>query len=204
VRRRKSVDHAATTDVVSQLECAVRHPRATLIGALVGGMVPWFARTLAHEEIPAAWSAGDHFLALAMIGVVLGCACFSALSVYKFGRAAFGDDRKAIGFVLALEGVMLVSRGTTSGVALAILIAINAIANGSVIAIARDVTCRRREADARRAATRARGRADARAPRTRDVEIASPRRAARPAPRVQWRHDAIDAEVVADDRLLLS
>lgn len=124
---------------------------------MIGGAIPWFARTLAHDEIPDAW-ASSHTLAGVMVAVVLGCAVFSALTVYKFGRAAFGDVRKAIGFVLALEGVMLVSHGTTSTVALALLIAINALANGSVIALARDATRRRVEADARRSATRARNR----------------------------------------------
>lgn len=157
--RRGTHDRSATTDVVTQLECAARNPHAALIGAVIGGLVPWFGRTLAHEEIPSTWSAGSHGFAAVMIAVVLGCACFSAISVYKFGRAAFGDSKKALGFVLALEGVMLVSHGVTSGVALAVLIAINAIANGSVIALSRDATKRRCEADARRAATRARSRA---------------------------------------------
>lgn len=160
---RTAVDRSATTDVVTQLECAFRNPHAALIGALIGGLVPWFGRTLAHDQVPSAWSAGRTTLAGIMIAVVLGCALFSALSVYKFGKAAFGDARKALGFVLALEGVMLVSTGTTSAVALAVLILINAVANGSVIALAREATKRRCEADARRAATRARTRA-ARAP----------------------------------------
>ena len=155
---RETADRSTTVDIVSQLECAIRRPQATLIGALVGGLVPWFARTLAHEEIPATWSS-NHALALVMIAVVLGCACFSGLSVYKFGRATFGDARKAIGFTLALEGVMLVSHGATSVVALLVLILINALGNGATIALARDATCRRREADARRAATRAQSRA---------------------------------------------
>ena len=141
-------------DVVSQLECAVKRPQATLIGALVGGLVPWFARTLAHEEVPHAHGA----LALLMIAVVLGCAVFSALTVYKFGKSVFADTRKAIGFTIALEGVMLVSTGATSAVALATLIVINALGNGAAIALAREATCRRREADARRAQTRKRTR----------------------------------------------
>jgi len=147
-------DKSATTDVVTQLECAIRNPHAAAIGALIGGLVPWFGRTLAHEEIPAVWSAGHKSMAAVMIAIVLGCAAFSAISVYKFGRAAFGDSRKALGFVLALEGVMLVSHGLTSNVALAVLILINAVANGSVIALKRDETKRRRAADERRAATR--------------------------------------------------
>ena len=73
-----------------------------------------------------------------MLAVVLGCALFSAITVYKFGRATFGCANKALGFVLAIEGVMLVSTGATSNVALAVLIAINAFANGASIALARE------------------------------------------------------------------
>lgn len=153
---------------MTQLECAAKHPRAALLGAVIGGLVPWFARTLAHEELPVLWANGSTAIAGLMLVVVLGCALFSALSVYKFGRMAFGDSRKALGFVFALEGVMLLSHGTISLVALAALIGINAVANGSVIALAREATCRRREADARRVQTRARNRSNGR------VQIPSP------------------------------
>lgn len=204
-------DRSATTDVVTQLVCAAKNPHATAMGAVIGGLVPWFGRTLAHEEIPATWSAGHHGLAIAMIAVVLGCACFSAISVYKFGRAAFGDSRKALGFVLALEGVMLVSRGVTGAIALAVLIAINAIANGSVIALSRDATRRRCEADARRAATRARSRTTAhRATEPgRSVERPAARtdrnsRPARPGLVITppWYQDVIDAEIVSEQKIL--
>jgi hypothetical protein len=158
-RSRMTPDRSATTDIVTQLECAFRNPHAALIGALIGGLVPWFGRTLAHGEIQDAWT-GNRPLALAMVVVVIGCGAFSGLSVYKFGRVAFGDERKALGFVLALEGVMLVSHGVTSAVALLVLIFINAVANGSVIALARDATRRRCEADTRRAATRASSRSN--------------------------------------------
>ena len=156
--RRQVTDRSTTTDVVSQLECAIKNPHAALIGAVIGGLVPWFGRTLAHGEIPDAWASGRNTLALGMLAVVLGCAAFSAISVYKFGKAAFGDSNKAIGFTLALEGVMLVSHGATSNMALAVLIVINAVANGAVIALAREATNKRREADARRVATRSRNR----------------------------------------------
>jgi hypothetical protein len=157
--RRRVIDRSVTTDIVTQLECALRRPQATLIGALIGGIVPWFARTLVHEELPAALSTGRNVLAMLLIAVVIGCAVFSAITVHKFALATFGDARKALGFVLAIEGVMLVSQGATSAVALATLIAINALGNGSAIALARDQTCRRREADVRRTAARTRGRA---------------------------------------------
>ena len=185
------IDRSATTDIMTQLRCCIRNPQAALLGAVIGGMVPWFARTLAHEEIPAVWSS-NHILAGLMVAVVLGCAVFSALTVYKFGRAAFGDARKALGFVLALEGVMLVSRGATSTVALALLIVINALANGSVIALAHDATRRREEADARRSATRARNREDAKAKRERPT----PAPVAPPA----WNPPIIEAEIVSESR----
>jgi hypothetical protein len=209
--RRVAADRSATTDIVTQLECAIRRPQATLIGALVGGLVPWFARTLAHSEVPATWSAGNHSLALVMIAVVLGCALFSAITVYKFGRATFNDSRKALGFVLAIEGVMLVSHGATSNVALAVLIVINALANGSSIALARDATCRRREAVARSSATRARRSAAAVSPIAVVDASETPapaKRSARPARRpavtvAKWMmDDVIDAEIVSEQKYL--
>jgi len=214
-RSRGVVDRSATTDVVTQLECAIKNPHAALIGAVIGGLVPWFGRTLAHDTIPAAWSAGHTSFAMAMIVVVLGCALFSALSVYKFGKAAFGDARKALGFVLALEGVMLVSTGATSSVALVVLVLINAVANGSVIALSRAATCKQREADARRTATRARNRASGPVPRTPapPIEVVEPKaRAPRraQAPRTpglvkvpRWSPSTddtvIDAEIVSEE-----
>jgi hypothetical protein len=216
-RRSTNPDKSATTDVVTQLEVAVRRPQATLIGALVGGIVPWFARTLAHDQLPAAWSSGRAALGAVMLAVVLGCACFSAITVYKFGRATFGDKRKALGFVLAIEGVMLVSTGATSNVALAVLILINALANGSAIALARDATCKRREVAARSAATRARTRERAQRPTAASplrspmevVESApkKPRtarttaRAMVPSPK-RWSpvDDVIDAVIVSEER----
>lgn len=218
-RSRTTVDKSATTDIVTQLECAIRRPQATLIGALVGGLVPWFARTLAHEEVPGAFAAGHQALAVVMIAVVIGCAIFSGLTVYKFGKATFGDARKALGFVLAIEGVMLVSQGATSAVALLVLIAINALGNGSSIALARDATCKRREADARRAATRARGRSQAPAARAPQppievVEVEEPARTARRSkaatPAIvkvpRWAaasadDTVIDAEIVSEEKL---
>jgi len=203
--RRQVADRSATTDVVTQLECAIRRPQATLIGALVGGIVPWFARTLAHDHLPAAWASGSTALAAVMLAVVFGCALFSAITVYKFGRATFGDTRKALGFVAAIEGVMLVSTGATSDVALIVLIAINALANGSAIALAREATCKRREAAQRATATRAR---KASAPQTKAVPAtpapASSRSKRAPVALVnvpRWKPaDVIDAEIVSEER----
>ena len=221
-RTRATSDKSATVDVVTQLEVAIRRPQATLIGALVGGLVPWFARTLAHDQLPATWSSGSTGLAMVMLAVVLGCALFSAITVYKFGCATFGDTRKALGFVLAIEGVMLVSTGATSNAALAVLVLINALANGAAIALARDATCRKREADARRAAT-VRARKEAAAARRQspievvdacddEVEMHAKKSAREPRSRrpvvtvmPKWNSsmdDVIDAEIVSEQKLL--
>jgi len=222
--RRNHKTESRTVDVISQLECATRHPRAAILGGLLGGAVPWFARELAHGEIPQAWSGGHQAIAGLMVAVVLGCACFSMLTVYKFGRAAFDDERKALGFVLALEGVMLVSHGTTSLVALLLLVAINAIANGCVIALSREATARRQDADARRSATRAKNRARthggapvATAPISAPAPVSAPtsgvrtRRPAAPAPapalvtRPRWAPEVVeDAEIVSEERYAYS
>jgi len=215
--RRQVTDRSTTTDVVSQLECAIKNPHAALIGAVIGGLVPWFGRTLAHGEIPSAWAGGNTGLALGMLAVVLGCAAFSAISVYKFGKAAFGDSKKAMGFTLALEGVMLVSHGATSNLALAVLIAINAVANGAVIALARAATNKQREADVRRVATRARNRSVARAAAPIVVEEAHAVASAPSRPRPAKSHaliktprwmasdtddTVIDAEIISESEML--
>jgi hypothetical protein len=84
--------------------------------------------------------------------VIAGCCLFSMFTVYKFGCATFDDEHKAAWYVTSLEGVMLVSHGLASEIALARLLSINVIANGCVITLARDSTLRRQEADARRQA----------------------------------------------------
>ncbi len=169
-RRQATRDHVV--DVITQLACATRHPGAALLGGAIGGVVPWFGTTLAHDEIPTMWASHPK-LAYAMLAVVLGCAVFSMLTVYKFGLAAFADGRKAAGYVVVLEGVMLVCHGTTSTVALALLVGINAVANGCVIALSREATVRRQAADARRSTTRAQNRARTRGEGTAPVAPAS-------------------------------
>ena len=102
---------------------------------------------------------------------------------------------------------MLVSSGTTSTAALAVLIAINALANGSVIALAREATCKRRAAVAKSAETRA-----CRATNAPAVHVAVPPpvpQAARRAPATsramiktsQWNPmmtDVIEAEIISE------
>ena len=157
--RKTAAAQKPVVDVVTQLVIAWQHRSATAIGAVAGGSIPWLAKVLAHEELPAAWRAGSFAAAAAILAVIFGCAAFSMLTVARFGMAAFGDKRKAIGFVIALEGVMLVAHGTASAYALLLLIAVNAITNGCHIALGRAATLRRQASDAKRQATAAQTRA---------------------------------------------
>jgi hypothetical protein len=67
---------------------------------------------------------------------VLGGLVFSALTVFRWGRLAFGSPVKALGFVVLAEGVMtFCSTAWLSVVALGYLVLINAIATGCTIAL---------------------------------------------------------------------
>jgi hypothetical protein len=94
---------------------------------------PWGLRapldtfTLAHGEVqehPEKWV------------LVAGGLLFSATTVMTFGRAAFGQATKALGFTVLLEGVMVWS--STVGLSLAALLlltGINALATGTNLAL---------------------------------------------------------------------
>lgn len=156
--RRTSRETTKHVDVMSQFSTAFANPAAAAVGAAIGGIVPWFAREVAHGELAAQWGS-DRTMAVVDLVIVLGCVLFSMTTVYGFGRAAFGNARKAAGFVMALEGVMLVTHGNIALVALVVLVTINAVTTGCVIALAHDKTNRRRADDQRRSATRASNRA---------------------------------------------
>ncbi len=157
-RRAAAAVRAQGVDIITQVRIAAANPLAAALGAAIGGVVPWFARQVAHQELAVQWAAGDAKMVAMDMAIVLGCVAFSVLTVYGFGRAAIRDPRKAAGFCAALEGVMLVAHGQPAQVALAMLVLINAITTGCVIAMAYAATRKRGEADARRQATAARTR----------------------------------------------
>ncbi len=100
---------------------------ATAMGFLLGGFVPLASFILAHYEIdraaPFTWQPAAP--------IVLGGLVYSAKTVFAWGRLAFRSTAKAFGFVVLLEGVMVVSKTQwLSFAALAYLIAINGIATG--------------------------------------------------------------------------
>ena len=145
------LEHAAPTmtasnadrDVVSQIKLAFANPLPLVIGALIGALVPIATYTVGHAELDAAgW--------VSLPGaIVIGGCCFSAITVYKWGRRAFDSALKAVGFVILSEGVMSFSHvAWLSLVVLGFLVAINAVANGANLAIAHlDAERRRMEAE---------------------------------------------------------
>ena len=117
------------TDVVSQVRAAVqpKNRLATALGALLGGGVPVATYVLSHHEVTQA----DPLYAQLPAWLVLGGLLFSALTVYQWGRMAFGSGAKALGFAVLLEGVLTCSATPwLSAGALAYLVIINATATG--------------------------------------------------------------------------
>ncbi len=161
----KRASRRRTVDIVSQLHTAVQNPAATLLGAVLGGIIPWFAREVLHGEVS---SATDPRLL-----IVVGCMAFSMATVYGFGLATFRSGWRAVGFCAAVEGVAVFARTPRIWLAaLLVLILINAVATGCKIALSRGETLRRRARAAQR-----RGAAPdvpapaARAPRARRPEV---------------------------------
>jgi hypothetical protein len=116
--------------VLAQVKAASANPWSAILGALVGGIVPFAAYTLAHR----AQSSGA--LTWVRWSLVLACLAFSAPTVYEWARQAFGTRRsdvlKSVGFVVLLEGVLLgaghMGVGWLGVASLCYLVGINAVA----------------------------------------------------------------------------
>lgn len=119
--------------VVGQVRQSLRKGSrlATALGFLWGGWVPVGSYVVCHKELPG--TSGAHFAALCLF--VLGGLLFSAKTVWLWSAAAFQDRWKASGFVLLLEGVMVLSQVPgLAWSALAILVLINGVATGTTLA----------------------------------------------------------------------
>lgn len=103
---------------------------AAIIGIVLGGFAPLSSFALIHFEVdarPYLWV------------LVVGALTFSALTVFKWMKAAFGCPYKAVGITLLLEGVLTAShlRVLTFG-ALGILIFINAVASACSLQVRKE------------------------------------------------------------------
>jgi hypothetical protein len=107
--------------VINQIKLSLLRSNrmAFTIGTLLGGLVPFVTFMLAHYYVtanPVLWL------------LVGGGLLFSAMTVFQWGRMAFGNGWKSAGFVLLLEGVMTFTDIYLAGLALATLVFINATA----------------------------------------------------------------------------
>lgn len=112
--------------VVDQVKNALRPGAlvATICGFLLGGLVPLASFTVAHFEVK-----GNYFQFATLL--VLGGLLYSAKTVYEWGKLAFRNTWKALGFVVLTEGIMVTSHTSwLAYVALVYLIVINGIATG--------------------------------------------------------------------------
>lgn len=119
--------------VIEQIKCSFEKGSrlATGVGLVLGGFVPAASYVVCHQELQVA--QGWRYAALlALIG---GGLLFSAKSVWLWSAEAFGDKWKASGFVGLLEGAMVLSEVRELSLAsLALLIAVNGLATGVILA----------------------------------------------------------------------
>ncbi|MCK9567454.1 hypothetical protein M0R72_00730 [Candidatus Pacearchaeota archaeon] len=100
----------------------------SLVGIVLGASIPLTTFMIAHHEVKEFWS---FYTALVAGGLI-----FSANSVFFWTKAAFRSSVKALGFVVLIEGAMILSKIEWLGyLGLGILIAINAVASGANLVI---------------------------------------------------------------------
>ena len=105
---------------------------ATTLGVLLGGFVPLASFWLSHHELDATRPVYTQVTAYIVAGGLL----YSAKTVYAWGKLAFHMSIKALGFVVLLEGVMILScTPWLTTMALVYLIAINGVATGCNLAL---------------------------------------------------------------------
>lgn len=93
---------------------------ATICGFVLGGIVPVTVYRTAHYYV-----AANPFLWALVVGGLI----YSAITVYKWGSAAFSSPVKSFGFVLLIEGTLTFSPDQYLALAaLAILTVINGVA----------------------------------------------------------------------------
>lgn len=128
-----------TPGPLEQLRSATRSPLALALGAALGGLVPVTTYAVAHgfelvrveggTIAAASWEHPGWVL-------VLGGLLFSAKTVYAWTAAAFDDRAKALGFVVLVEGALLLAPSPELRyVALAYLVTINALGTGAQLAL---------------------------------------------------------------------
>jgi len=186
---------------LEQLRSATRSPLALAQGAALGGLVPVTTYAVAHgfelmrveggTVVTAPWVHPGWLL-------VLGGLLFSAKTVYEWTTAAFEDRAKALGFVVLVEGALLLAPSPALRyVALAYLVTINALGTGARLAL-RDRADRVPTGAARPGRARRTPTVD---PSTATLTAPAPVRAQPPAPTVEREPAQLPASVDVDASL---
>ena len=104
---------------------------AAMVGLVIGGFVPMASYTLVHFEV-----ANNPLLWILVVGALL----YSGITVFKWALAAFGNQVKAAGFVVLLEGILTFSHiHALSLSALGILIFINAVSSACALQVRKEI-----------------------------------------------------------------
>lgn len=132
-------------NILRQIRETWKAPLAAWTGCIFGATVPVATYLVAHFEAasnPMLW------------GIVLGGLLVSAPTVYQWAEAAFQNRYKSVGFVLLLEGTMILSGIMVIALAcLTLLVVINAV--GAAACLARKDSFRTSRKAARRVHARA-------------------------------------------------
>lgn len=130
----KKVNSVKELSFVEKVKMATHKNKrvAFILGAIAGGFVPVASYCIAHLQIPQA----EGFISFVSWLMVIGGLIYSALSVYDFGKQAFGSSAKAVGFVMITELVLVFGQleWLCYG-ALAILVGINSVIAGVNLAM---------------------------------------------------------------------
>jgi hypothetical protein len=103
---------------------------AAVIGIVAGGFAPVASFALIHFEV-----AARPYLWVLVVGALM----FSALTVFKWMKAAFGCPYKAVGITLLLEGVLTASHlQVLTFAALGILIFVNAVSSACSLQVRKE------------------------------------------------------------------
>jgi hypothetical protein len=127
-------------NVVEQVREAIKpkHRLASLLAFLLGSIVP-VAIFLVKEEVKPGVALYEQLASY----LVAGGLCFSAITVYSWGRQAFRISLKAVGFCLLIEGCMVCSQNWwLSFVALMYLVCINGIGTAVNLTLKADAVSR--------------------------------------------------------------
>ena len=134
IRPNRSSAHPLSVVDQVVLACSPRNRLATVLGFILGGVVPVATYVEAHLDLDGSRPLHSQ----AATFMVAGGLVFSAKTVFGWGQRAFRDGWKAAGFVLLLEGVMITSHVPILPlVLLAILLSINGVATGCSLSLDR-------------------------------------------------------------------